>query len=107
MNFNKSDVAEAMAEIGLDGEKIPKSHAEKYLDLVLEGIINTLEKGKDSKPNKKGVRAKLTIVGFGTFELKHVPDRNHRNPQTQEPVLTPAHNSVKFGEGKVFAEMIN
>jgi nucleoid DNA-binding protein len=103
MNFNKSDVAQAMAELG----DIPKSHAEGQLDLTLQGIIEVLSKAKDATPNKKGVRGKLTIVGFGTFELKAVPERNHRNPQTQEPVVTPAHNSVKFGEGKLFAEEIN
>jgi DNA-binding protein HU-beta len=103
MNFNKSDIAQTMHELG----GIPKSHAEGQLDLVLEAIITTLAKAKDHEPNKKGIRGKLTVVGFGTFELKAVPDRRHRNPQTQEEVITPAHNSTKFSEGKLFAEEIN
>jgi nucleoid DNA-binding protein len=107
VSLNKSHVAENMARIGIDGEEIAKSHAEKYLDLALEGIIATMEQAKNNPPNKKGIRAKLTMVGFGSFDLRHVPDRNHRNPQTQEPVLTPAHNTIKFNEGKAFEGEIN
>lgn len=108
MKFNKEHVAQTMSVIGLDGKDIPKSHAERYLDLALEGIITTLEQAKDQAPNKKNVRGKITIVGFGTFELRAVPEREHRNPQDpSQKSIKPAHNDVKLSIGSVFEELIN
>lgn len=104
INFNKEHVAETMVE---NNPELSKTKAQEQLDEVLVAIIGTLAKGKDEAPNKKGVRAKFTAVGFGSFELKAVPERKHRNPQTQEPTIKKAHNAVKFNEGKSFVDSIN
>ena len=104
LNLNKSHVAETMAELA----DIPKYRAEEYLDYALEAIIQTLAKAKNEEPNKNGVRGKLTVVGFGTFEVKEVPERLHRNPQEPDKtVVKPAHNTVKVKIGSLFKDAVN
>ena len=104
LNLNKSHVVETMAELG----DIPKSHAEKYLNFALEAIIQTLAKAKNEEPNEKGVRGKLTMVGFGTFEVKEVKERSHHNPQDPGKVIVkPAHDTVKVKIGSLFKDAVN
>ena len=104
LSFNKEHIAETMTK---NTEGLSKSKALEQVDEVILAIIQTLSEGKDNEPNKKGIRAKLTIVGFGSFNLKAVPTRKHRNPQSQKPVDKPPHNAIKFTEGKAFKEFIN
>ncbi|AEZ50501.1 DNA binding protein [Bacillus phage BCD7] len=85
-----------------------KKESEKIIDDVLIGIIGLLESHADEQPEgKKDIRAKLTLVGFGSFALREIPARVHRNPQNGEKSTKPAHNKIKFTEGKTFAESVN
>lgn len=103
LNMNKDDVINTIAE----KNKISKVKAGKIVDTALEGIILTLAEAKDETPNDKGIRAKLLMVGFGTFNLHDIPERVHRNPRTQEPSPKPAHNEPRWKPGKMFNDLVN
>jgi nucleoid DNA-binding protein len=101
---NKADIVEKMHQIG----DIPKSHAEKMLDLVLLAKMEVFGDMAKEEPNSKGICSKLTIVGFGTYDVKAVPDRTHRNPQNpKEKVVKPAHRTAKFSPGNMALEFMN
>lgn len=104
LNLNKEHIAEIMVA---NSEKLSKAKAKEQIDSVLLAIIETLETAKDETPNKKGERAKLTLVGFGTYTLKARKEAIHRNPKTGKEVRKDAHNKVLFKEGKAFTEFIN
>jgi len=67
-----------------------------------------MESLRNEEPNDKGVRGRITMVGFGTFEVRAVKERVHHNPNDpSQKTLKPAHNSAKFKEGKTLSEFIN
>lgn len=85
-----------------------KKESEAIIDDVLIGVINLLEGHSTEEPEgKKDIRAKLTLVGFGSFALRAIPAREHRNPQNGQKSKKPAHNKIKFTEGKTFTESVN
>jgi nucleoid DNA-binding protein len=103
ININKEHVAIEKAKIS----GTSKAKAMEELDQTLQAVISVLGNAKNEEPNKKGVRAKLLMVGFGSFDLVAVPERTHRNPQTQDKVTKKAHNKIKFIEGKYLADETN
>jgi nucleoid DNA-binding protein len=42
----------------------------------------------------------VRVVGFGTFEKKHKPERNAVNPQTREPIKVAAKDVLTFKPAK-------
>ncbi len=42
----------------------------------------------------------LMMQGFGSFKTVHVPERTHRNPKTNAPVVVPAHDKITFKASK-------
>lgn len=65
-----------------------KKDAAKYLDAVVETITETLAKGE-----------KISLVGFGSFEVVDREARTGRNPQTGETIEIPASKAPKFKAG--------
>ncbi len=49
---------------------------------------------------------KVTITGFGNFEVKERAAKTGRNPQTGEPLQIPASKTVKFAVGKVLKDSV-
>lgn len=81
LSMNKSDLIELVtAELGS-----PRSHAEKAVKSVLDGILEGVERD-----------GSVTIAGFGTFERKHRAERAGRNPRTGESLIIPASSTVGF-----------
>jgi DNA-binding protein HU-beta len=74
----------------------PKSEASKAVAAVLHGIQDALKKGQ-----------KVSIAGFGVFEIAHRPARDGRNPQTGKTIKIAASNAVKFKPGKGLREAVN
>jgi DNA-binding protein HU-beta len=74
----------------------PKSEASKAVAAVLNGIQDALKKGQ-----------KVSIAGFGVFEIAHRPARDGRNPQTGKTIKIAASNAVKFKPGKGLREAVN
>ncbi len=50
---------------------------------------------------------KVSLVGFGTFEVSERAERIGRNPRTNEQVTIPASKSVKFKAGKALKDAVN
>ena len=50
---------------------------------------------------------KVTLVGFGTFEVKDVPEKEALNPATGEKVIVPATKNPVLKFGKYFKDLIN
>jgi len=49
---------------------------------------------------------KVTIVGFGTFEVRDRKERKGVNPATKEPILIPATKVPAFRPGKSLREAV-
>lgn len=83
--MNKKDIA---AKISRDAG-ISYLQAEKAFNAMIEGIKNSLEKGK-----------RVTFSGFGSFEIKKSKARKGRNPKTGEEISVPKKRRVKFNPSK-------
>ena len=73
-----------------------KAAAAKSVQALLSGIQDALAKGE-----------KVSITGFGIFEVSHRPARTGRNPQTGKPIQIAASNAVKFKPGKGLRDAVN
>nr|DAI69444.1 MAG TPA: DNA binding protein [Caudoviricetes sp.] len=73
-----------------------KKDSEEAINAVVKVITNALIAGE-----------KLSIVGFGTFEVVERAAREGRNPQTGESLMIKACKMPKFKPGKAFKELIN
>ena len=49
---------------------------------------------------------KVTLVGFGTFEVRERPARNGRNPQTGAEITIPASKLPAFKAGKALKDSV-
>lgn len=83
--MNKADLIERIAA---DAE-ITKSAAGTALDSFLESVTRSLQKGE-----------KVTLVGFGTFDVSERKAREGRNPRTGEAIQIPARTVPRFSPGK-------
>jgi len=88
---NKNDLVASVAEIS----GLTKADALKAVDGVIEAIAKSLR-------NDEEVR----LVGFGTFEVKHRPATEGRNPRTGEKIKISASKQPKFRPGKTFKDAI-
>jgi DNA-binding protein HU-beta len=50
---------------------------------------------------------KITLVGFGTFEIKRRNARDGRNPKTGETIYIPSTKVINFKAGKKLKQIIN
>jgi DNA-binding protein HU-beta len=89
---NKSDLIDAIASAA----DINKSDAGRALDAVVDSITDTLKRGDQ-----------VSLVGFGTFSVKHRAARDGRNPQTGETIKIKASNVPGFKAGKALKEAVN
>ena len=90
--MNKSDLIDAIA----NSTGSNKAEAGRALEAVLSAITSTLQAGE-----------KVTIPGFGTFEVRHRNARMGRNPQTGESIQIPASKRPKFTVGKALKDAVN
>ncbi len=90
--MNKSELVAAVAEkAGLQ-----KKDADKAIAAFAEVITDALKAGD-----------KVSLVGFGTFEVSERGPRTGRNPQTKETIEIPASKAPKFKAGKALKDAIN
>ena len=90
--MNKAEMIDAVAS----SADMSKADATRAVDAVIDTITETLRKG-DS----------VTLVGFGTFEVRARAARTGRNPQTGETIQIKASNSPAFKAGKAFKDAVN
>ncbi len=89
--MNKSELIAAIA--GKTG--LTKKDSEQAVNVLIEEIAGALKKGD-----------KVSVAGFGTFEVKHRAARMGRNPKTKEPIQIAASKAPAFKPGKQFKDAI-
>jgi DNA-binding protein HU-beta len=90
--MNKSELINAIAEHA----NLTKADAGR----ALEGLIKTIEitlKAGDS----------ITLVGFGSFEVKERAERKGRNPQNGAEITIAAARVPSFKPGKGLKDAVN
>lgn len=88
--MNKNELIDAMAEKA----GLTKVQAKNALDAFMCATSETLKKGD-----------KLSLVGFGTFQVKERAARKGMNPKKGEMIEIPAKNVVKFKAGAQLADL--
>ncbi|MNT08996.1 DNA-binding protein HU [compost metagenome] len=83
--MNKEELVSAVAE----KTQLSKKVSEEIVSAFVDTITETLEKGD-----------KVTLVGFGTFQVKERAARTGRNPRTGGELNIPAKRSPTFTAGK-------
>ena len=90
--MNKTDFVAAVA----DAAEISKTDAAKAVDAMIDVITKTLQK-----------KEAVTLVGFGTFQVRERAARVGRNPQTMAEIQFPASNNPAFKAGKALKDAVN
>ena len=81
--------AELIDIIAAESE-ITKVAAEKAINAFTANVQKVLRKGD-----------KITLTGFGTFQVSRRKARKGLNPQTKKPITIPASKVPKFKAGKM------
>lgn len=76
--------------------KMTKTDSAKAVRAVLDVIEGALKKGE-----------KVTLTGFGSFEVSKRKAREGRNPQTGAAIKIKASNAVRFKAGKGLKDAVN
>jgi DNA-binding protein HU-beta len=90
--MNKAELIDAVAAAA----DLSKSDAGKAVEAVTGAISKTLGNG-----------GQVSIVGFGTFQVKHRAAREGRNPKTGETIHIAATNVPAFKAGKGLKDAVN
>lgn len=90
--MNKADFVTAVAT---DGE-LSKADAARAVDAIIEVVKKALKKG-DS----------VSLVGFGTFQVRKRAARQGRNPRTGETINIEASKIPSFKAGKALKDAVN
>ncbi len=90
--MNKAELIDAVASAA----DISKAAAARSVDTVLEVITDSLKNGNS-----------VTLVGFGTFNIRRREARTGRNPRTGEPIQIRASNLAVFKAGKALKDALN
>ena len=61
---------------------------------------------KDAEAAVNGALDKVTLVGFGTFEVRERPERKGRNPQTGAEITIEASKLPAFKAGKALKDAV-
>ncbi len=87
--------AELIDVIAKNGD-YSKAEATKVLKAVVDSISETLEKGD-----------KITLVGFGTFEVRDRAAKDGINPLTKQPIHVPAKKVPAFKPSQALKDAVN
>ncbi|MFO7604214.1 MAG: HU family DNA-binding protein [Gammaproteobacteria bacterium] len=90
--MNKGELIDMIAE----SADISKAAATRALDTVFNGITEALKKGDQ-----------VTLVGFGTFQVRDRAARTGRNPKTGEAIQIAASKNPAFKAGKALKDAVN
>ena len=89
--MNKVELVAAVAEKA----ELSKKDAEKAVSAVLDTVVETLASGD-----------KVSVVGFGSFEIRERGERTGRNPRTKETIVIPASKQPVFKAGKASKDAV-
>ncbi|KXS55250.1 MAG: HU, DNA-binding transcriptional regulator subunit beta [Marinobacter sp. T13-3] len=89
--MNKSELVDHIA----DSADISKAQADRALKAATDGITGALTKGES-----------VSLIGFGTFQVKERSARTGRNPQTGATMEIPASKVPGFKAGKALKDAL-
>lgn len=89
--MNKTELVAFVAE----KTELSKKDAQVALEAVIEGISTSLQDGD-----------KVSLPGFGSFDVRERAARKGVNPATGKPMDIPASKSVGFKVGKQLKESL-
>ena len=90
--MNKSELISAIAETA----DLTKTDAGLALDATISAITGSLKAGEP-----------VTLIGFGTFEVRDRAARTGRNPRTGEEIQIKASKNPAFKAGKALKDAVN
>ena len=90
--MNKSELIKALADKTNQTQVETKAFLEAFTDVVGD----VLKKGD-----------KITLVGFGTFDVQSVSARTGRNPRTGEAIQIKGKRKPRFKAGTDLADKVN
>ena len=90
--MNKSEYIGAIA----NATGLSKTDAANAVDAMFDTITDALKAGD-----------KVSLVGFGTFQVRERAARQGRNPKTGEMINIPAGKTPAFKAGKALKDAIN
>ena len=89
--MTKAELVDAVAK----SANIPRSSAEKAVGAFITSVSGALKKGD-----------RVTLVGFGSFEVASRQARTGRNPQTGKEINIAEAKVPKFRPGKALKDAI-
>ncbi|MDT8407165.1 MAG: HU family DNA-binding protein [Methylococcales bacterium] len=89
--MKKSEFIDAMAEHA----DLSKADAGRALDAFIAVVEQALQQGET-----------VSLVGFGTFQVKERAERKGRNPQTGEELIIKAAKIPSFKAGKALKDSV-
>jgi DNA-binding protein HU-beta len=90
--MNKAELVDAVA----GAANLSKADAGRAVDAVVDSVTKALKRGEQ-----------VSVVGFGTFSVKHRAARSGRNPRTGETIAIAASNVPGFKAGKGLKDAVN
>jgi DNA-binding protein HU-beta len=90
--MNKTELIDQVAE----SADLSKADAARAVDAVISSVTKALKKG-DS----------VTVVGFGTFQVRERAARTGRNPKTGDTINIAASKNPAFKAGKALKDAVN
>lgn len=90
--MNRSELIAALAE----KTGVTKAFAKLNLDAMLDIVTEQLAEGNS-----------VSLVGFGTFEVRDRPGRTGRNPATGAAISIPASRAPAFKPGATLKKEVN
>ena len=79
-----------------ENANVTQIEAKATLEAMIKGITESLSKNDN-----------VTLVGFGTFQVKDRSAREGRNPKTGETIQIKASKVPSFKAGKTLKDVIN
>lgn len=90
--MNKSELVEVVS----DAARLSKADGARAVDAVLSSIAAALNRGES-----------VTLVGFGTFQVKQRNARTGHNPRTGETIQIAASKVPTFKAGKALRDAVS
>ncbi|KRG68075.1 HU family DNA-binding protein [Pseudoxanthomonas dokdonensis] len=90
--MNKTELIDAVADLA----DLSKADSGRAVDAVVAAVTKALKKGDT-----------VTLVGFGTFQVRERAARTGRNPKTGDAIAIAASKNPSFKAGKALKDAVN
>lgn len=90
--MNKTELIDAVAEAA----DLTKAESSRAVDAVVAAVTKALKDGDA-----------VTLVGFGTFQVRDRAARTGRNPKTGDTIKIAASKNPSFKAGKALKDVVN